>query len=199
MLNAHKECLEPIICYKLVILENWREFKFLFILSEVWKTASEDLSYKSLSLIEHISLGLKNIELITWCSQQIVLVFHTASLAFMRERKSPKTMLNLPRSSSGETALTLLASWEHMGNLDSDCYHWTYNKERKSASVMSSAHTSSFRCTSVHGEICLECSLQQIWQIYCLKQSFKSCMYIEISIIVWSLTAENCLTSCISL
>ena len=164
MLNTSKEWLGPIICYKLIILQNWKEFKFLFILSEVWKAASEDLSYKSLSLITYINLWFKNIELITWCSQQIVLVFHTASLGFMTEIKSSKSVLNLPRSFSGETALTFLVSWEHMENLDSNYYHWTCNKERKSASLLSSAHTSSFRCTSVHSEICLECSLQLAWQ-----------------------------------
>lgn len=63
MLNTSKKWLGPIICDKLIVLENWREFKFLFILSEVWKTASEDLSYK-FTLITHINLWLKNIELI---------------------------------------------------------------------------------------------------------------------------------------
>lgn len=105
MLNTSKEWLGPIICYKLIVLENWRELKFLFILSEVWKTASEDLSYKSLSLITCINLWLKKNRTDYWCSQQIVLVFHTASLAFMRERKSSKSMFNLPRPFSDSSCI----------------------------------------------------------------------------------------------
>lgn len=55
----------------------------------------------------------EKIELIIWGSQQIVLIFHTASLAF--RKKPSKSLLTLPSSLSGETTLTPFVSWEHMG------------------------------------------------------------------------------------
>lgn len=147
--------------------------------SDIWKAASENPSNKNLSLITHANFNMtEKIELIIWGSQQIVLIFHTASLAFRRERKSSKSLPTLPSSLSGETTLTPIVSWEHMGKKEENVLPFSLLPTQQPL-----------------GELHLQLSIlmftpTEMTKIYCLKWSSKSCMYIGISI-VWSLTSEN--------